>query len=82
MICIQYIMSTKSVYSIRLPVKFRRIMEEMDDVNWQDEIREITLELIKEKSKKRLLKEAEELRSRMKADVDSATLIREDRDAR
>lgn len=75
-------MSTKTVYSIRLPVKFRRIMEEMDDVNWQDEIREITLKLIKEKSKKRLLKEADDLRSRMKDDVESATLIREDRDAR
>ena len=75
-------MSTKTVYSIRLPVKFRKIMDEMDDVNWQEEIRKITMELIREKSKKRLLKEAEELRSRMKADVDSATLIREDRNAR
>lgn len=75
-------MSTKTVYSIRLPAKFRKIMDEMDDVNWQEEIREITMELIREKSKKRLLKEAEELRSRMKADVDSSTLIREDRNAR
>lgn len=75
-------MSTKTVYSIRLPAKFRKIMDEMDDVNWQEEIREITMELIREKSKKKLLKEAEELRSRMKADVDSTTLIREDRNVR
>lgn len=75
-------MSTKSVYSIRIPVKFREIMDEMGDVNWQEEIREITLELIREKSKKRLLREADELRSRMKDEVGSETLIREDRDAR
>jgi hypothetical protein len=30
------------------------MMDEMDDVNWQEEIRELTLQLIKEKSKKKL----------------------------
>lgn len=75
-------MSTKSVYSIRIPTKFRKIMDEMEDVNWQEEIREVTLELIKEKNKKRLLKESEEIRKAMKSDVESAVLIREDRNAR
>lgn len=75
-------MSTKTVYSIRIPTKFRRIMDEMEDVNWQEEIREVTLKLIKEKNKKRLLKESEEIRKVMKVGVDSAELIREDRNAR
>ncbi len=75
-------MSTKSVYSIRIPTKFRKIMDEMEDVNWQEEIREVTLELIKEKNKKRLLKESKEIRKAMENDIESAALIREDRDAR
>jgi hypothetical protein len=73
-------MSAKSVYSIRIPVKFRKMMDEMDDVNWQEEIRQLTLKLIQEKSKKKLLEDAETLRNNMK-DVESAELIREDRDA-
>jgi hypothetical protein len=75
-------MSTKSVYSIRIPVKFKKIMNQMDDVNWQEEIRNNTIKLIKNKSKKRLLKDAEQLRENMKNEVESATLIREDRNAR
>lgn len=75
-------MSTKTVYSIRIPVKFRKMMEEMDDINWQEEVREHTIKLIQEKSKERLLKEAENLRKQMKMDEKAAKLIREDRDAR
>lgn len=75
-------MSTKSVYSIRIPTKFRKIMDEMEDVNWQEEIRKVTLELIKEKNKKRLLNESKEIRKAMENDIESAALIREDRDAR
>jgi hypothetical protein len=58
------------------------MMEEMDDVNWQEEVREHTIKLIQEKSKDRLLKDAEELRKKMKMDEKAAKLIREDRDAR
>lgn len=57
------------------------MMDEMDDVNWQEEIRELTLQLIKEKSKKKLLEDAETLRTKMK-DVKSAPLIKEDRNTR
>lgn len=57
-------------------------MDEMEDVNWQEEIRQATVELIREKSKRRLIKEAQDLRKRMKGDVASAALIREDRNAR
>lgn len=73
-------MSTKSVYSIRIPVKFRKMMDEMDDVNWQEEIRQLSIKLIQKKAKKKLLKDAEILREKMK-DIESASLIREDRDS-
>lgn len=74
-------MSTKSVYSIRIPVKFRKMMDEMDDVNWQEEIRQLSIKLIQKKAKKKLLKDAEILREKMK-DIESTSLIREDRNSR
>jgi hypothetical protein len=55
------------------------MMDEMDDVNWQEEIRQLTIRLIQEESKKRLLRDAESIRKKMK-DVEAAELIREDRD--
>ncbi len=75
-------MSTTSVYSIRIPAKLRAAIEEMDDVNWQEEIRKAIAELVKEKKKDRLLLKARKLRGRMKAQVGAAHLIREDRDGR
>ena len=75
-------MSTKTVYSIRVPVELRKMMEEMKEINWQEEIRRRVEELVKNKSKERLLAEAKEIRKDMKADVSAAELIREDRDAR
>lgn len=73
-------MSTKSVYSIRIQTKYRKMMDEMDDINWQQEIRQLTIKLIQEESKKKLLENAGTLRNKMK-DVKSAELIREDRDS-
>nr|QNO56440.1 hypothetical protein OHJJKADD_00012 [Methanosarcinales archaeon ANME-1 ERB7] len=75
-------MSTKTVYSIRVPVELRKAMEELKEINWQEEIRRLVEELVKTKSKERLLAEAKEIRKDMKADVSAAELIREDRDAR
>ena len=75
-------MSTKTVYSIRVPVELRKTMEELKEINWQEEIRRLVEELVKNKSKERLLAEAKEIRKAMKADVSAAELIREDRDAR
>jgi len=75
-------MSTKTVYSIRVPVKLRKMMEEMKEVNWQEIIRTMVEELVKDKSKERLLAEAKEIRKEMKVDVSAAELIRADRDAR
>ena len=75
-------MPTKTVYSIRVPVELRKMMEEMRDINWQEEIRKVVEELVKNKSKERLLAEAKKIRKDMKADVSASELIREDRDAR
>ena len=46
-------------------------MDQMDDVNWQEEIRN--------KSKKKLLKDAHQLREQMQNNIKSAPLIKEDR---
>ena len=75
-------MSTKTVYSIRVPVELRKMMEEMKEVNWQEEVRRVVEELVRNKSKERLLAEAREIRKSMKAEVSAAELVREDRDAR
>lgn len=75
-------MSTKSVYSIRVPGEIRKMMEEMSDINWQEEIRRLVEELVRNKSKERLLAEAREMRKEMRAEVSASRLIREDRDAR
>jgi hypothetical protein len=57
-------------------------MKEMNEVNWQEEITRLVEELVKSKSKERLLAEAKELREEMTVEVSAAELIREDRDAR
>ncbi|MGB3459059.1 MAG: hypothetical protein WBB08_07170 [Halobacteriota archaeon] len=75
-------MSTKTVYSIRVPVELRKTMEELKEINWQEEIRRLVEELVKNKSKERLLADAKEIRKDMKADVSAAELIRADRDGR
>ena len=63
-------------------MKLRKMMEEMKEVNWQEVIRTMVEELVKDKSKERLLAEAKEIRKEMKVDVSAAELIRADRDAR
>ncbi|MGB7000415.1 MAG: hypothetical protein WBE22_00095 [Halobacteriota archaeon] len=57
-------------------------MEELKGINWQEEIRRLVEELVKTKSKERLLADAKEIRKAMKADVSAAELIRADRDGR
>jgi hypothetical protein len=75
-------MST-AVYSIRLEDTTRQMMDEMSDVNWQSEIRQMVEDLVREKKKQRFLAKARELRQKMKTiGVSAAEMIREDRDAR
>jgi len=59
-----------------------KIMEEMKEINWQEEIRRVVEELVRNKKREKLLAEAKEIRKEMKISVSSAELIREDRDAR
>ena len=75
-------MSTKAVYSIRVSGELRKTMDELTEVNWQEEIRSIVEELVKNKSKEKLLADAKAIRKAMKANVSAAELIRADRDAR
>ena len=63
-------------------MELRKTMEELKEINWQEEIRRLVEELVKNKSKERLLAEAKEIRKDMKADVSAAELIRADRDGR
>ncbi|MGD2250024.1 MAG: hypothetical protein PVF58_16590 [Candidatus Methanofastidiosia archaeon] len=74
-------MSTKVVYSIRIPEEIRDLMKEMEDIDWQEEIRTMIEEIVRKKSKERLLIDAKKLRKNMKS-INAAELIREDRDAR
>lgn len=71
------------VYSIRLDERIRRMMDEMNDINWQAEIRQTVEKLVREKKKRRLLAEAQELwKQQTPCEVSAAEMIREDRDAR
>jgi hypothetical protein len=71
------------VYSIRLDDRIRRMMDEMNDINWQAEIRQTVEKLVREKNKHRLLAEAQELwMQQTSCEVSAAEMIREDRDAR
>ena len=76
-------MSTSSVYTIRIPTEVRQIMDEMKDVNWQSDIRQVIEELVREKKRQTLLAEARELRKETKnLGISASELIRDDRDAR
>ena len=76
-------MYTSSVYTIRIPTEVRQIMDEMKDVNWQSDIRQVIEELVREKKRQKLLAEARELRKETKnIGISASELIREDRDAR
>jgi len=73
-------MST-TTYSVRIPKEVRETMERIKDVNWQEEIRKMIIEKVREEAKRRLLEEAKELRRRMKSS-EITEMIKEDRDAR
>lgn len=76
-------MATSCVYTIRIPAEVRQMMDEMEDINWQSDIRQAVEELVRVKKRQALLKEARELRQATKnIGVSASELIREDRDAR
>lgn len=58
------------------------MMEEMDDINWQTELKQIVEKTIKERKKQRLLAGAQERwNDQVLNDKGAAEMIREDRDA-
>ena len=69
------------VYSVRIPKRLKAALEEMRDVNWQDELRSFLEDRVREEYVRRQLDLAKSLRAQMKASVESADVIREDRDA-
>jgi hypothetical protein len=72
-----------SVYSIRLDREIRQMMEEMDDVNWQTELKQIVEKTIRERKKQRILARAQERwKTQIPNERGAAAMIREDRDAR
>jgi activator of HSP90 ATPase len=76
-------MVTSCVYTIHIPAEVRQMMDEMKDINWQSDIRQAVEELVREKRRQVLLKEARELRQATKnIGISASELIREDRDAR
>ena len=59
------------------------MMEEMNDVNWQTEIKQIVEKTIKERKKQRILARAQERwKDQVLNERGAAEMIREDRDAR
>jgi hypothetical protein len=59
------------------------MMEEMNDVNWQTEIRLVVEKMVRAKRKQRILDEAQELwKEQIPNEIGAAAMIREDRDAR
>jgi len=80
--CIQIVMSTNSVYSIRIDSRIRKMIDELDDPSWQDEVRAFIERLARKKRKAQLLERARELHKKMEEGLPAAGIIREDRDAR
>ena len=56
-------------------------MEKTKDIDWQEEIRRMIIDRVRQETKKRLLEEAKEIRKKMKSSSISE-MIREDRDSR
>ena len=69
------------LYSIRIDDTIKKMMEEMDDEPWQEEIRRLVEDTVREKHKRKLLERARKRAKTGKKGVPAAGLIREDRDA-
>ena len=80
--CIHDIMSTTSVYSIRIDSRIRKMIDELDDPTWQDEVRAFIERSVRRRRKAQLLARAREAHRTLGEGPSAADLIREDRDAR
>jgi hypothetical protein len=71
------------VYTIRIPADVRQMMDDMKDINWQSDIKQTVVDLVRERRRQKLLAEAREIRKATKnIGISASELIREDRDAR
>ena len=75
-------MSLTSVYSIRIDTRVRKMIEDMPDQNWQEEIRTLVEKSVKKKRKEYLLSRARDNLHTLINGMPAVQAIREDRDAR
>jgi hypothetical protein len=75
-------MSTTSVYSVRIDARVRKIIEEIKDPLWQEEIRTLIERSARKKRKAQILARAREAHSSLNEGLPAAESIRADRDAR
>ena len=69
-----------TVYSVRIPRQLREALESLNEVNWQEELRAFLEQKVREEYMKKQMGEARNLRRKMKHSVNSAEMIREDRE--
>jgi len=75
-------MSSTSVYSVRIDTRVRKMIEEMSDQNWPEEIRILIEQSVKKKRKEYLLFRARKNQHMLITGIPAAQGIRRDRDAR
>ena len=75
-------MSTKSVYSVRIDSRVRKMMEEMGDLDWQEKIRRLIEESVRKERKSEILARAKQAQCDQPAGPPAADAIRVNRDAR
>lgn len=75
-------MSTTSVYSIRIDSRIKKMIDDLDDPAWQDEVRTLIEQSVRRRRKAQLLARAREAQQILDEGPSAADLIREDRDAR
>jgi len=75
-------MSTTSVYSIRIDARVRKIIEEINDPSWQEEVRTLIERAARKKRKAQILARAREAHRSQEEGLPAAESIRTDRDAR
>lgn len=75
-------MSTTSVYSIRIDSRVRKIIDELDDPSWQEEIRRLIEQAARRKRKAEILARARDAQNKTGEGSPAAESIRADRDAR
>ncbi|KUG14986.1 hypothetical protein ASZ90_015353 [hydrocarbon metagenome] len=75
-------MVSSSVYSIRIDARVRKMIDEMQDKDLQNEIRTFIEQAVIRKRKEQLLQQARDRRHHALKGKPAAQLVREDRDAR